>query len=112
MHCNKRPSTVDCTNATKRVKNSTVEPPKNTPSQLLQQLMSVSPQKTRLKSTNLRNDLESWNTPENSGIKTNGLNKSTTGSDSVLKNLLVSGCDVTAGYICLVPMRLKNATKV
>lgn len=31
-----------------------------------------------------------------------------TASNSVLKNLLVSGCDVSAGYICLAPIRPKK----
>lgn len=32
-------------------------------------------------------------------------------SNSVLKNLLVSGCDLSAGYICAVPMRTKKTAK-
>lgn len=32
-------------------------------------------------------------------------------SDSVLKNLLVSGCDISAGYICHVPVRLRKLAK-
>lgn len=32
-------------------------------------------------------------------------------SDSVLKNLLVSGCDISAGYVCHVPVRLKKLAK-
>lgn len=32
-------------------------------------------------------------------------------SNSVLKNLLVSGCDISAGYICAVPIRAKKAAK-
>lgn len=33
-------------------------------------------------------------------------------SSSVLMNLLVSGCDVSAGYMCLVPVRPRKAAKV
>lgn len=33
-------------------------------------------------------------------------------SNSVLMNLLVSGCDVSAGYTCLAPMRPRKAAKV
>lgn len=32
-------------------------------------------------------------------------------SDSVLKNLLVSGCDISAGYVCQVPVRLRKLAK-
>lgn len=32
-------------------------------------------------------------------------------SNSVLKNLLVSGCDVSAGYICIIPVRSKKTLK-
>lgn len=32
-------------------------------------------------------------------------------SNSVLKNLLVSGCDISAGYICAVPIRAKKTAK-
>lgn len=32
-------------------------------------------------------------------------------SDSVLKNLLVSGCDISAGYVCHIPMRLRKLAK-
>lgn len=32
-------------------------------------------------------------------------------SDSVLKNLLVSGCDISAGYVCHVPVRLRKLAK-
>lgn len=41
------------------------------------------------------------------------INKSTEcqSSNSVLKNLLVSGCDISAGYICAVPMRVKKMAK-
>lgn len=35
----------------------------------------------------------------------------TQSSDSVLKNLLVSGCDISAGYVCHVPVRLRKLTK-
>lgn len=33
-------------------------------------------------------------------------------SNSVLMNLLVSGCDVSAGYMCLSPMRPRKTAKV
>lgn len=33
-------------------------------------------------------------------------------SNSVLMNLLVSGCDVSAGYMCLAPMRPRKTAKV
>lgn len=32
-------------------------------------------------------------------------------SNSVLKNLLVSGCDLSAGYICAAPIRAKKTAK-
>lgn len=33
-------------------------------------------------------------------------------SNSVLMNLLVSGCDVSAGYMCMAPMRPRKTAKV
>lgn len=43
----------------------------------------------------------------------NELNKSIKcqSSNSVLKNLLVSGCDISAGYICALPIRAKKTAK-
>lgn len=64
-----------------------------------------------------------WNAGTDDDGQPNGLyqhlqngnehNKSTErqSSNSVLKNLLVSGCDISAGYICAVPIRAKKTAK-
>lgn len=80
---------------------------------LLQHLMAPSPDRVRKytgpankstsdKSTN--NDAQ-WNL--NIGYD----ESKTQSSDSVLKNLLVSGCDISAGYVCHVPVRLRKLAK-
>lgn len=38
--------------------------------------------------------------------------QATVPSNSVLMNLLVSGCDVSAGYVCMAPMRPRKTAKV
>lgn len=63
--------------------------------QLLQQLMAPSPvpAKAKAKSKTLLDQSDRWPTG-----KVNGLQEQA--SNSVLMNLLVSGCDVSAGYTC------------
>lgn len=97
--------------------------------QLLQQLMAPTPQQQQQQNQRdrdrkvdrsvsleevVRTDAGKWST---SGSST-GLTSITrqnaaapAASNSVLKNLLVSGCDVNAGYVCVVPMRAKKALK-
>lgn len=75
--------------------------------QLLQQLMAPMPYRLRLDETGENNNSDSkW-----SGVSTIDRGSSNADSkmplqpsNSVLKNLLVSGCDISAGYICTVPM--------
>lgn len=75
--------------------------------QLLQQLMAPMPHRLRLDDTGENNNSDTkWNGvsaidrgPSNADMK-----MSLQPSNSVLKNLLVSGCDISAGYICTVPM--------
>lgn len=84
---------------------------------LLQHLMAPTPQKTRkyngpggrANGDNTLNDAQ-WN--RCNGNDLNAIdNTKLQSSDSVLKNLLVSGCDISAGYVCHVPVRLKKLTK-
>lgn len=80
---------------------------------LLQQLMAPSPERVR-----------KYNGPANKSATETKLNSDTQwgcnvgyddlkcqSSDSVLKNLLVSGCDIGAGYVCHVPVRLRKLAK-
>lgn len=80
---------------------------------LLQQLMAPSPERVR-----------KYNGPANKSATETKLNADTQwncnvgfddsksqSSDSVLKNLLVSGCDISAGYVCHVPVRLRKLAK-
>lgn len=105
---NKRPSNISSIDQTnnKRVKPSTQSTcePQSSP-QLLQQLMAPSPTPHRARSRNLEKDIR-WNI-ENGGGGGGGTPQP---SNSVLMNLLVSGCDVSAGYICLLPMRTTKKT--
>lgn len=105
---NKRPSSVSSievsTNTSKRIKSETQSSP-----QLLQQLMAPSP--TPHRSRSKINKLDGrWNL-ENSQQTMADLPQQSS-SNSVLMNLLVSGCDVSAGYVCFVPMRPKKSAKV
>lgn len=75
--------------------------------QLLQQLMAPMPSRVRLDEANRRHGANAkW--AQDSAAKRGPLNADTKlplqPSNSVLKNLLVSGCDVSAGYICTVPI--------
>lgn len=67
--------------------------------QLLQQLMAPSPvpQRSRSKTGKNSND-NRWNTNGDGNNLNKGLSKLHQSSNSVLMNLLVSGCDVSAGY--------------
>lgn len=80
---------------------------------LLQHLMAPTPLRTRKyngpankNTTENGNDDTQWNRCNNEMDET----KIQT-SDSVLKNLLVSGCDISAGYVCHIPIRSKKLAK-
>lgn len=78
---------------------------------LLQHLMAPTPTRVRKcndPSKNLENINSNgqWNRV-NGALKQESLQS----SDSVLKNLLVSGCDISAGYVCQVPIRMKKLAK-
>lgn len=97
----------------KRIRNNSVEI--QTSTQLLQQLMApTQKQKTRVE-WNQRNGggglQQHQQSSSNESLANSSSNSSPTpSSNSVLKNLLVSGCDVSAGY-CIVPMRPKKLAK-
>lgn len=99
-------------NGTKRVK-PTFDQQQSAP-QLLQQLMApTSQQRVRLKE-DAPIKMESttkWTMDKNSQMQLIEQQQQQQTSNSVLKNLLVSGCDISAGYICIVPMRSKKAFK-
>lgn len=109
---NKRPlhqSSLEL-NATKRVK-PTFDQQQSAP-QLLQQLMApTAQQRVRLKEdTPIKMEpTTKWTIDKNAQMQLIEQQQQT--SNSVLKNLLVSGCDVSAGYICIVPMRTKKPFK-
>lgn len=92
--------------------SDTVQQQQQKSSHLLQHLMAPSPDRIRKytgpanKSTTdkLNNDSQ-WNC--NIGYD----ETKSQSSDSVLKNLLVSGCDISAGYVCHVPVRLQKLAK-
>lgn len=79
---------------------------------LLQHLMAPSPDRVR-KYTGPANKTTGDKTNNDAQWNCNiGYNESKTqSSDSVLKNLLVSGCDISAGYVCHVPVRLRKLAK-
>lgn len=81
---------------------------------LLQHLMAPSPDRVR-KYTGPANNKAATNgksTPDPQWSCAVGFDESKIqSSDSVLKNLLVSGCDISAGYVCQVPMRLRKLAK-
>lgn len=109
------------------------QPSPQTAPQLLQQLMAPTPHKQRARakanggvgsacggSICNKNDAAKWDMENTCGL--NGQQQlqlleqqqqqqQQAASNSVLKNLLVSGCDISAGYICIVPMRSKKALK-
>lgn len=83
---------------------------------LLQQLMAPTPQqRARTKASKMMEGNGRWTIDTNgaSGICGSGGNAAfhQQSSNSVLHNLLVSGCDISAGYVCFVPMRPKKAAK-
>lgn len=97
--------------------------PLQTAPQLLQQLMAPTPQRQRKgkesdgrhgknKDGSMSNN---WNMDSsyeqqqqlNGNMHASGMAP----SNSVLKNLLVSGCDISAGYICNIPIRSKKTAK-
>lgn len=133
---NKRPSNTssinDATNNNKRIKATTAAAVGSVcndvrPSpQLLQQLMAPTPQQQRVRAKDGRHhiigdtgvgsalyqksaDTSKW-ILNNAGINSQAAIEQHA-SNSVLKNLLVSGCDVSAGYICVVPIRSKKILK-
>lgn len=75
--------------------------------QLLQQLMAPMPNRARaVDATGENNSSVKWSDGANAGRSSSNADAKMPlqPSNSVLKNLLVSGCDVSAGYICTVPM--------
>jgi hypothetical protein len=116
-----RPSKRSCTPATddqytsagtKRTK-SEVKAPQKLSSQLLQQLIQTSgPQQVQSKGPHGDSMwvLDGGGTPSSNKQKQQQQQQQPkqpppASSDSVLMNLLVSGCDVSAGYICLSSSR-------
>lgn len=79
----------------------------NAAPQLLQQLMAPMPQRARPDEVGENDGTGSkWTNDPIGGQNSQNLDikMPLQPSNSVLKNLLVSGCDVNAGYICTVPM--------
>lgn len=82
-------------------------------SHLLQHLMAPSPERvrkytgpaTKASTGKLSTDPHTWGSNIGYDIP------EPQSSDSVLKNLLVSGCDISAGYVCQVPVRLRKLAK-
>lgn len=123
---------------TKRIKSNSIEgsvaapiPSPTTTTQLFQQLMApTQKQKTKIEWSNCgtfsghqqqqlqqeslqqqHHQQEQQQLPSNNSSTNSSVSSSPTqSSNSVLKNLLVSGCDVSAGY-CIVPMRPKKLAK-
>lgn len=91
----KRSNNSNFEHQTKRVKS---EPKEKLSSELLHQLMSNNHQRGRPKS-------KSNNWLLDTGGKAACVSQP---SDSVLMNLLVSGFDIRAGYICLAPTKTKR----
>lgn len=89
--CSKRPSNITLSPDTKRVKSSPVEI--QTSPQLLQQLMAPAPQRQRSKGSFGKVQQARWDIDDGGGQQTTNFTSSS--SNSVLKNLLVSGCDDT-----------------
>lgn len=103
---NRTPSMVE----PKRIKNNSVEI--QTSTQLLQQLMApTQKQKTKVEWNQRNGGGLQQQLPSHDSFANSSANSSPApSSNSVLKNLLVSGCDVSAGY-CIVPMRPKKLAK-
>ncbi|CAH0550232.1 unnamed protein product [Brassicogethes aeneus] len=91
----KRSNTAEYDMSNKRVKN---EPKEKMSSELLQQLMSNNHHRGRPKGKS------NW-LLDSGGQKAACISQP---SDSVLMNLLVSGFDIRAGYICLAPTKAKR----
>jgi hypothetical protein len=92
---NKRSNTSSYETNTKRSRN---EPKETMSSELLQQLMSNNHHRGRPKGKS------NW-LLDSGGQKAACISQP---SDSVLMNLLVSGFDIRAGYICLAPTKSKR----
>lgn len=96
----------------KRVRNNSVEV--QTSTQLLQQLMAPThKQKTKVEWNQRSGGMQQHQQQlpsNNSSANSSASSSPAPSSNSVLKNLLVSGCDVSAGY-CIVPMRPKKLAK-
>lgn len=86
--CHKRPSNAS-ENCSKRAKQGAATSP-----QLLQQLMSPNSKNGKIKSQSLMENGK-WTQ------KTHNIPLQQQTNNSVLMNLLVSGCDVSYGYTCL-----------
>lgn len=95
-----------------QTQSDTVQQQQQKSPHLLQHLMAPSPDRVRKytgpankSSTEKSNNDSQWNC--NIGYD----EPKSQSSDSVLKNLLVSGCDISAGYVCHVPVRLRKLAK-
>lgn len=95
LNSNKRTNSSIYETSNKRCKN---EPKDKMSSELLQQLMSNNTQRGHPKG-------KSNNWLLDSGQKATCISQP---SESVLMNLLVSGFDIRAGYICLAPTKNKT----
>lgn len=84
----------------------------NENSHLLQQLMAPTPQRNGTiacpESKNFEQNMKESTQWNHEAVLNRSEDQS---SDSVLKNLLVSGMDIIAGYTCTVPIHLKNVAK-
>lgn len=78
---------------------------------LLQHLMAPSPNRIRKYLGPAANKTTNDKSNNNTQWNCNAGYDETKSSDSVLKNLLVSGCDIGAGYVCHVPVRLRKLAK-
>lgn len=121
---------IYASNQTKSDQNRSISSDTTAP-HLLQHLMAPTPRSRKFNAMggnansnnmNQHQQQQRWNGSDDDGQSNalyhqlqngNELNKSTGGqsSNSVLKNLLVSGCDISAGYICAVPVRVKKTAK-
>lgn len=122
LKCNSTVSTFSPTNSRSSIQpqsfslqnQETVQQQQQKSPHLLQHLMAPSPDRVRKytgpanKTTTVNDKIDNdtqWNC--NVGYD----EPKTQSSDSVLKNLLVSGCDISAGYVCHVPVRLRKLAK-
>lgn len=83
----------------KRVKSSTPTTTSSSP-QLLQQLMAPSPVPAKAKARSKLDQSDRWPTGSAAAAAAAAGKQADQVSNSVLMNLLVSGCDVSAGYRC------------